>query len=104
MFTADLEHFFPHKPERKVPALAAMYALDSLTLQAVTGGKVILADGNVVRAGVWLRWLRGLLDELTAPVSVTKRFTDLIGRFWEEGASRPDNRYGRRWRAIEARH
>jgi TniQ len=100
-FTADLKHFFLHKPDREVAALPAVYALDSLTLQAVTGGKVTLADDKVLGAGVWLRWLRGLLDELTAPVSVTKRFTDLIGRFWEEGASRPDSRYGRRWRPLE---
>jgi hypothetical protein len=100
-FTADLKHFFLHEPERKVPALPAMYALDSLTLQAVTGGRVTLANGKVLGAGIWLRWLRGLLDELTAPVSVTKRFSDLIGRFWEEGAPHSDNRNGRRWRPLE---
>lgn len=100
-FTADLKHFFLHKPDREVAALPAVYALDSLTLQAVTGGKVTLADDKVLGAGVWLRWLRGLLDELTAPVSVTRRFSDQIGRFWEEGASHSDSRDGRRWRPFE---
>ena len=101
-----------------MPALAAMYALDSLTLQAVTGGKVPLADDKVLGAGVWLRWLRGLLDELTAPLDEpaflspagapwllvpTSIFTRLTG-VWSGAIcsrSRSPNRRRRGWPGVQ---
>jgi hypothetical protein len=87
-------------PDLLVHTIPAMYRLDSFTMQAVTEGKVSLPDGRILRAGVWLRLLRGLLDELTAPPTITKRHSDLIDGFWEEAALDTRNKY-KLWQPVE---
>ena len=55
------------------PAAAAspeLTFIDHLTLTAVTTGSVQLPCGRELHAGVWLRLLRSLIDEVTRPVSV----------------------------------
>lgn len=42
-------------------------ALDGLTLQAVMKGRVQLHDGRIVHGGLWLRVLRGVIDEICRP-------------------------------------
>jgi hypothetical protein len=51
----------------------ALVALDGLTLQAVTRGRVQLPGGRVVHGGLWLRVLRGVIDEICRP----RRMKDL---------------------------
>ncbi|MBO9422782.1 TniQ family protein [Labrenzia sp. R4_2] len=45
-------------------AAAELAALDGLTLQAVTKGRVQLPGGRIVHGGLWLRVLRGVIDEI----------------------------------------
>lgn len=45
----------------------ALVALDALTLQAVTRGRVRLPGGRIVHGGLWLRVLRGVIDEICRP-------------------------------------
>ncbi|MER9274156.1 TniQ family protein [Mesorhizobium sp. M0643] len=42
-------------------------ALDGLTLQAITKGRVRLPGGRIVHGGLWLRVLRGVIDEICRP-------------------------------------
>ena len=42
-------------------------ALDGLTLQAVTKGRVRLPGDRIVHGGLWLRVLRGVIDEICRP-------------------------------------
>ncbi|WP_159091756.1 TniQ family protein [Aminobacter sp. MSH1] len=48
-------------------AAAELASLDGLTLQAVTKGRVQLPDGRIVHGGLWLRVLRGVIDEICRP-------------------------------------
>lgn len=48
-------------------AAAELVSLDGLTLQAVTKGRVQLPGGRVVHGGLWLRVLRGVIDEICRP-------------------------------------
>ena len=48
-------------------AAAELAALDGLTLQAVTEGRVQLPGGRIVHGGLWLRVLRGVIDEICRP-------------------------------------
>ncbi|ASY73850.1 DNA-invertase (plasmid) [Sinorhizobium fredii CCBAU 83666] len=45
----------------------SLIALDRLTLQAVTEGKISLEDGREIHAAIWIRALRCLIDELIRP-------------------------------------
>lgn len=46
---------------------AVLVTLDGLTLQAVTKGRVQLPSGRIVHGGLWLRILRGVIDEICRP-------------------------------------
>lgn len=46
---------------------AVLATLDGLTLQAVTKGRVRLPGGRIVHGGLWLRVLRGVIDEICRP-------------------------------------
>lgn len=58
-------------PARPVPT--ELLALDRLTLAAVTTGMVDLPSGNRIDAGVWLRTLRTLVDEMIRPSGLLRR-------------------------------
>jgi len=77
-------------------ATPEMIALDRMTLDAVTTGTVALPSGDRVHAGVWLRGLRTLVDEMFrssgllrrgAYASVT-RIWRACGREFHEGLGR----------------
>lgn len=48
-------------------AAAELVSLDGLTLQAITKGRVQLPGGRNVHGGLWLRVLRGVIDEICRP-------------------------------------
>ncbi|WEX12208.1 TniQ family protein [Chelativorans sp. AA-79] len=48
-------------------AAAELASLDGLTLQAITKGRVQLPGGRNVHGGLWLRVLRGVIDEICRP-------------------------------------
>jgi hypothetical protein len=96
-----MNHYFTEvDPELFARTMPSMYRLDSLTMQAVTEGRVLLPNDRILGAGSWLRLLRGLLDDLTAPPSVTQKQSDLIDGFWEEAALNTRGSYSP-WRPIE---
>jgi hypothetical protein len=55
------------------PAPSELLALDRLTLAAVTTGMVDLPSGDRIHAGVWLRALRTLVDEMIRPSGLLRR-------------------------------
>jgi hypothetical protein len=55
------------------PAGAELVALDRLTQEAVKAGMVQLPSGEDIHAGVWLRALRTLVDELIRPLGHLQR-------------------------------
>ncbi|MEP9389905.1 TniQ family protein [Mesorhizobium sp. KR9-304] len=57
-------------------------ALDGLTLQAVTKGRVRLPGGRVVHGGLWLRVLRGVIDEICRPRRMKDRARPNIEAAW----------------------
>ena len=73
-----------------------LLALDRLTLEAVTAGVIALPSGRRLHAGIWLRALRSLVDELIrssgvlrcgAYARVTRLWRD-AGRAFHEGIPR----------------
>lgn len=56
-----------------VPAPPGLAALDRITLEAVTAGRAGLPGGGYAEGGVWLRALRGLLDEVARPARLFGR-------------------------------
>ncbi|RUW16882.1 MULTISPECIES: hypothetical protein [unclassified Mesorhizobium] len=67
------------------PAAAELLALDRLTLAAVTTGTVDLPSGDRVHAGIWLRTMRTLTDEITRPAALLRRGGyDRITRLWRD--------------------
>jgi hypothetical protein len=67
------------------PASPEIIALDRLTLAAVTTGAVTLPSGDRVHAGVWLRGLRTLVDEMTRPSGMLRRGAYAsVARIWRE--------------------
>lgn len=62
-----------------------LYAMDNITLQAVTQGIVELPSGRRLHGGVWLRILRTLIEELnTIGKIIGSRNRALITPFWKE--------------------
>jgi hypothetical protein len=62
-----------------------LYAMDNITLQAVTQGIVELPSGRRLHGGVWLRILRTLIEELNSPVKIIGSKTrSLAVPFWQE--------------------
>lgn len=82
------------EPPRAVPP--QILALDRKTHEAVTTGSVVAPCGERVHAGVWLRALRGLLDELVRPSNqlrvgaypAVRRLWRLLDREFHEGLGR----------------
>ncbi|MCY1740840.1 hypothetical protein [Ensifer sp. SL37] len=72
------ENLYAFTPPRA--ASREVVALDRLTLQAVTGGSVLLPHGRVISAVVWMRALRSLIDELIRPVYTLARSKQIIVR------------------------
>ncbi|CAH1663978.1 TniQ protein [Hyphomicrobiales bacterium] len=58
-------------------------ALDGLTLQAVTKGRVQLPGGRLVHGGLWLRVLRGVIDEICRPRRMKDVARPIIEAAWE---------------------
>ncbi|WP_133676387.1 TniQ family protein [Aquamicrobium defluvii] len=58
-------------------------AIDELTLQAVTKGRVQLPDGRIVHGGLWLRVLRGVIDEICRPRCMKDVARPIIEAAWE---------------------
>jgi hypothetical protein len=89
------------------PALPALAALDRLTLTAVTTGTVALPCGRTMHAGVWLRLLRALIDEMTRPASVlvSGAYVEVL-RAWREAGDEDRKRLGRRvpYEAMKPEH
>ncbi len=57
-------------------------AMDIRTWQALTTGKVDLPCRSI-HAGVWFRFLRNLLNELTLPLSRTPKYSAIIRHIWD---------------------
>jgi len=65
-------------------SLDALFALDSITLQAVAAGVVKVPFGTL-HGGVWLRILRTLIEELNSPGKIIgQRNRLLMIPFWKE--------------------
>ena len=61
-----------------------LYAMDAITLQAVTKGVVELPSGKL-HGGVWLRILRTLIEELNSLVkTIGSKSKSLMIPFWQE--------------------
>jgi hypothetical protein len=79
----DPVDFYRWAPARS--ALPEIIALDRLTLAAVTTGTVTLPSGDRVHAGVWLRGLRTLVDEMTRPSGLLRRGAYAsVTRIWRD--------------------
>mgnify|MGYP002717146220 FL=1 len=63
-------------------AAAELAALDGLTLQAVTKGRVQLPGGRIVHGGLWLRVLRGVIDEICRPRRMKDAARPIIEAAW----------------------
>lgn len=72
---------YAYKPRRS--ASDKVVALDGLTLQAVCDGTVSLEDGRKINAAVWLRALRGLLDELIRPLYILGSAKKIVTTAWQ---------------------
>ena len=67
------------------PASPEIVTLDRLTLAAVTTGTVTLPSDDRVHAGVWLRGLRTLVDEMTRPSGMLRRGAYAsVARIWRD--------------------
>lgn len=64
------------------PVTKAIITMDTRTWQALTAGKVDLPRRSI-HAGVWFRFLRNLLNELTLPLSRTPKYSAIIKHIWE---------------------
>jgi TniQ len=64
------------------PAPPELIALDRLTVQAVEKGSVSLPLRKV-HGGVWLRLLRALIDELSLPAYLVRRYRPNIVEVWK---------------------
>ncbi|MBO6727994.1 MAG: TniQ family protein [Rhizobiaceae bacterium] len=62
---------------------AALATLDGLTLQAVTKGRVRLPGGRMVHGGLWLRVLRGVIDEICRPRRMKDPARPPVEAVWE---------------------
>lgn len=61
-----------------------LYAMDNITLQAVTKGFVELPSGKL-HGGVWLRILRALIEELSLPLRMfTVETRKLLELYWRD--------------------
>ena len=72
-----------HDPADGRPAPPMLIAIDGLTYQAVTTGTVVTAE-DVVDAGIWVRRLRTLLDELVRPIKLLGDRRAMIGAAWKK--------------------
>lgn len=64
-------------------AAAELVSLDGMTLQAVTKGRVQLPGGRIVHGGLWLRVLRGVIDEICRPRRMKDAVRPIIEAAWE---------------------
>ncbi|MBA90011.1 MAG: hypothetical protein CMJ43_04935 [Phyllobacteriaceae bacterium] len=60
-----------------------LVVLDGLTLQAVTKGRVRLPGGRIVHGGLWLRVLRGVIDEICRPRRMKDPARSPVEAAWE---------------------
>jgi hypothetical protein len=76
----------PMEPE---PVAPGTIALDRLTFQALTAGRVSLPGGSA-HAGVWFRLLRTMLDELSiAPSALTATSAAIVRSVWAAASAPP---------------
>ena len=66
------------------PAPPMLVAVDGLTHQAVTTGAVVTTSGDVIDAGIWVRRLRTLVDELVRPIKLIGDRKAIIGTAWKK--------------------
>ena len=64
-----------------IPAPPEILTIDNITLRAINDGSVSLPRRQV-HAGVWVRLLRALIEELSVPATSTKRYVKNIARIW----------------------
>ena len=77
-------YFSENKNPTVSHTLDFLYAMDNITLQAVTKGVVEIASGSL-HGGVWLRILRTLIEELNSLVTIIGSKTrSLMVPFWQE--------------------
>ena len=62
---------------------AVLATLDGLTLQAVTKGRVRLPGSRIVHGGLWLRVLRGVIDEICRPRRMKDPARPPVEAAWE---------------------
>jgi hypothetical protein len=78
-----------HDPLPLVPVPGPVAAMDRLTWEGLTTGTVTLPRRQV-HAGVWLRMLRTLLDEVSLPGSrVRRRSAAALGKIWDAAGLPP---------------
>lgn len=59
-----------------------LVAFDTLTFQAITRGRVQLPGGRIIHAGLWLRVLRGVIDEICRPRHMENPVRPMIEAAW----------------------
>lgn len=59
-----------------------LVGLDALTLQAVTRGRVRLPGGRIAHGGLWLRVLRGVIDEICRPRPMKDPARPMVEAAW----------------------
>lgn len=82
------------------PVPAAVLALDALTQEGITTGVVSL-PAREVHVGIWLRLLRTMIHELTAPTSRLRAGSLRSVRQVWDSIGRPNRRGSSRWRPYE---
>ncbi len=56
--------------------------LDGLTLQAITGGTVVLPNGRRLHGGSWVRMVRAVIDELDLTMQEAQQARGTLRVFW----------------------
>jgi hypothetical protein len=82
------------------PATPELRLIDGITRTAVIDGMVYLSNGERISAAVWVRKLRGLIDEVTRPSLVVRSARAVIGSAWVAVAGRFRAGLGR-WHPFE---
>ncbi len=87
------------EPEPR-PAPLTVQAMDQRTDDALTKGIVQLPCRSV-HAGVWFRLLRTIIDELSTPITHSRRHTETLSQIWAS-IDRPPRGGQLAWRPFES--
>lgn len=87
------------RPEPR-PALPSVRAMDQRTHDALTDGIVDL-PGRSIHAGIWFRLLRTIIDELSTPITHSRRHTHVLSQIWAS-IDRPPRGGLLTWRPFES--